>query len=195
MTISTRIPDTLAALEMITEIALMFDDDGIDLYFINQSELNTKNVNNINTCKNIMQHNKWSGSTYAGKTMEKIVADFASKYHLTQGKKDATVIYIGDGDIHDRDVFTTAIVNGCRIPSKTNKSKPLTFQLYQVGDDANASRFFSGLDNELKNMYQLKHDCVDTVNHEKMVAERKTLSEFVLKTLIGSIDDEIDNSS
>lgn len=192
MNLGTCISDTLATAYMLLELTLMFDDDGIDIYFINQTSLNRTGVNSTEMLNSIINNIQWEGSTLAGKQMNNIVNEFILKY--PQKNKPVTVIYIGDGRIDDTPLFTQSIVNGCKKFQEVNHIKPISFQLYQVGNNADATAFFAGLDDDLKTHYGLDKDSVDTVNHDSMQKMQKSLSECVLKTLLGSLVQEIDES-
>lgn len=189
MNLETRIEDAIATMIMLLEISLMFDSNGIDVMFLNQTHLNCV-ISNINQITSLNDTFEASGGTHAGNALNYFVELFKHNYASVNGKP-VTLIYLGDGKIDDSDLFTQTIVDACKIPrnNPTVDVRPITFQLFQVGTDSEASKYFQELDTIMKEVYKLE-DCVDTVSYEKM--KGRSLKDTVLKILLGSVLADLD---
>lgn len=188
MNLENRIEDAIATMTMLLEISLMFDSNGIDVMFLNQTHFNCV-INSIDQVTALNDKFEANGGTNAGNALNYFVKLFKHNYTSVSGKP-VTLIYLGDGKIDDSDLFTQTIVNACKIPRNSDANvRPITFQLFQVGTDAEASKYFQDLDVILKDIYKLE-DCVDTVSYEKM--KGRSLKDTVLKILLGSVLADLD---
>ena len=162
-----------------TSIATIMDRDGIDLYFLNRGT--AKNVTNVDMI-NEWFHKEPSGSTPLVSRLQDVFHDYASVIK----EKKLLIIIATDGE---PDEGRMAFVN-------TLKNKPTnTFvSILTCTDDDSIVSYLNDIDRLVSNV-----DTVDDYRNEKneiLKAQGEafhfTYGDYVVKTLLGSVDDYFD---
>ena len=148
-----------------------------------------KDTNSIFTTEHYNEWVKdiqWEGGTEAGVRMNAILEEYFAEWNRNPDTKPVNIMYIGDGMIEDQRLFTACIVNAAQVCESRKKPLHITFQLFQVGNDTEATRFFRELDDNLKTTYHMKSDIVDCVYGSMPLIEK------IKKAMIGASDDYVD---
>lgn len=214
--------ETRKALEAITPVCTYYDEDGIDIYFMNQR--NTRdapkphtNVRTSRDVEGIFNMVEPYGATPTGDRLRKILTPYIEsleKARIEHPSKSLesiirplNIIVITDGAATD-DV-EKVIKNAARKLDKLDAvSSQVGIQFFQVGRDPVATQDLRDLDDELNKREKIR-DMVDTVSYqelrkvaEDLVREGKAVSqldtlppEAILKVLTGAVSGKVDRQS
>lgn len=148
-----RIKDLQLILERVAFAATLFDEDGIELRFMNQNPPDHL-ISNIRTEQQIQQllsNHKFSGLTPMGTELRKKVIDglVLNKLRSNQLRKPVLVIAITDGQPAGEP--TDAVFDTVRYAVDQVSRSPfgpgaVAFQFAQVGNDEKAREFLGKLD-------------------------------------------------
>lgn len=175
--------------------AMKYDDDGIDVYFLNSKDVG-KGIKRTAQVEKLFSGVKPGGATPTGARLDKLLKaykkeldDAYKKAERTGGDpytvKPLNLIVITDGAPTDDP--ESAIVSFARYLDKLDY--PLSqcgIQMLQIGNDASAAEALQDLDDALETRYDIR-DIVDTVPYQgEMTAD------LIVKTLLGGINRRLD---
>ena len=150
-----RIKDLQLVLQRVAFAATLFDDDGIELRFMNQDPPSnmTSGIKTEQQIDQLMQGHKFSGLTPLGTSLRKKVMDALFMPNLRSGRmrKPMLVIVITDGQPAGEPkeaVFDT--IRSAMSEAARSQYGPgaLALQIAQVGNDQGARDFLAKLDND-----------------------------------------------
>jgi hypothetical protein len=189
-----RIEDAKLYCSKISEIATLFDDDGILVRFIN-SNIEGNGIRNANEVNNLFSQIRFSGGTALGTMLEqKIIRPLVTSQ--TTLNKPILVVTITDGEPsgEPKNKLEVVISETVRFCDKKYGRHAVSFMFAQVGKDMRAQQFLSEID---ENKYF--GDVVDTVSYyelESMKLEKHgitlTPETFLLKLILGAVDKSYD---
>ncbi|KAL2374477.1 hypothetical protein RJ035_007094 [Blastomyces gilchristii] len=196
-----RIKDLKLILSRVTYAATLFDDDGIQIRFMN-SDLQGDNIRNEQQIEHLISTIKFSGLTPMGsslraKVLEPLVIAPAKAGQL---KKPVLVITITDGQPAGE--RHGAVSDAIRFASSELRALPqygpgaISFQFAQVGNDLKAREFLSKLDEE-PGIGELI-DCTSNFEVEQDEMSRAnppvdlTPELWLTKMILGAIDSSYD---
>ncbi|EFY86753.1 von Willebrand factor [Metarhizium acridum CQMa 102] len=198
------------ALISIAEIVTTYDEDGIDMYFLNHMSRELQgdkskakggyyNVTRKDTIERIFSHVHPSGATYTGRRLEQILLPYLRKFQSADDVDDVkpiNLIVITDGAPSDNP--EQAILQIARtLDQYAAPSYQVGIQFFQIGSDGYATSALQQLDDGLS-----RHgvrDIVDTVSCQWEDAERhyakKLTGDAILKVVLGAVDKRLDEHS
>ncbi|KAF2225746.1 hypothetical protein BDZ85DRAFT_186708, partial [Elsinoe ampelina] len=199
-----RIKDLQVILERVAFAATLFDDDGIEIRFMNQDPPAnmTSNVKTQEQVNQLMNGHRFSGLTPMGTNLRKKVIDDVFLRNLRSGRmrKPLLVIVITDGQPAGEpqtavfDTVRDAVNEAGRSPLGTGA---IAFQFAQVGNDQTAREFLGKLDADPAVGPMV--DCTsnyETESEEMLRANppvELTPDLWMIKLLLGSIDSSYDS--
>ncbi|KAF4553852.1 Hypothetical protein D9617_6g095850 [Elsinoe fawcettii] len=198
-----RIKDLQLILERVAFAATLFDDDGIEIRFMNQDPPSnmTSGVKTQEQVSALMNGHRFSGLTPMGTNLRKKVVDDIFLRNLRSGRmrKPLLVIVITDGQPAGEpqnavfDTVRDAVNEASRSPLGNGA---IAFQFAQVGNDQTAREFLGKLDADPAVGPMV--DCTsnyETESEEMLRANppvELTPDLWMIKLLLGSIDPSYD---
>ncbi|KAK5119012.1 hypothetical protein LTR62_000223 [Meristemomyces frigidus] len=199
-----RIKDLQLILQRVAFAATLFDEDGIDVRFMNDETLPPNMLSGLRTEQQIEQllnGKRYKGLTPFGTELRKKVIDplLIPKLRGQQLQKPLLIISITDGQPAGEnanelmDTVRYALDNARRSPYGVGA---VAFQFAQVGNDQKATEFLAKLDNDP----MVGHEVDCTSNYENESAEMSraqppvdlTPDLWMLKLILGAIDPSYD---
>jgi hypothetical protein len=183
----TRWEEAKKTVKQVAEMALLFDKNGLDLYFLNRGTIN--NVTDINIIDNAFTVLP-SGFTPITTTLQKVLHD---KKDIIKEKKLLILIatdgqptdYKGNTDVES---LKSTLINRHPIDK-------IFVTFLACTDDNQTMEYLNDWDKNIKNL-----DVVDDyVSEKKEIQQSKgnnfkfTYGDYIVKALVGSIDPELDN--
>lgn len=156
-----RIKDLHLILQRTVFAATLFDDDGIEIRFMNDEEIPPQQLSHLKSeaqIEQIMRTKRYKGLTPFGTRLRERVLDplVVSKMRSNQLRKPVLIIGITDGQPAGENA--NALVDAVRYAHdmcnrNTYNGQPLgsgavAFQFAQVGNDQKATEFLAKLDND-----------------------------------------------
>lgn len=150
-----RIKDLQLILQRVAFAGTLFDEDGIDIRFMNEDLpiQQLSGIRNDQQIGQIMSNKRYKGLTPFGTELRKKVIDQILIPRLNSGqmKKPLLVISITDGQPAGED--TNTLHNTVQYAVQAAQRSPygpgaVAFQFAQVGNDAKATEFLAKLDND-----------------------------------------------
>ncbi|KPV71884.1 uncharacterized protein RHOBADRAFT_39923 [Rhodotorula graminis WP1] len=146
----SRIDDLRLVLSKVSHAAALFDDDGIEIRFLN-SKKEGNAIKSEAQAIDLLSKIKFNratplGSSLRSKILEPLVYKKVKKHAL---KKPLLIVVITDGEPtgEPRDTIVKAIVEARQILAKTPYTPDaVSFQLAQVGNDQDARAFLEFID-------------------------------------------------
>ena len=196
--------ETKQALAAITPICTAHDEDGIDIYFLNNRNPmggNTGGYKNVTTTAGveaIFNTVRPLGGTPTGTRLNHILKPYLAQVEESLERQghgnDATVkplniIVITDGVPSD-DVETTIVSAARRLDSWGAEPAQVGIQFFQVGNEREAAEDLQELDDALGEHYGIR-DMVDTVPWTGQEGATLT-ADGILKCLLGSVNKKLD---
>jgi hypothetical protein len=189
MNCDDRISQVNETITMIVDLACKYDEDGVDICFLNNVNLN-QNVKNSSIVSRMMSLVKWSGSTPIGRCLDNILLKYYTELEK-YNKKPISIIIITDGSASDPELLEDTIVKCSKRMENRRSIKQISIQFFQVGDDTLAKYFLKNLDDDLHSKYNI----IDIVDCIHSTDGSLTLKERFIKTLIGSVNQQIDETN
>ncbi|KAE9407289.1 hypothetical protein BT96DRAFT_153031 [Gymnopus androsaceus JB14] len=181
------------ALSSIADTASKFDEDGIDIHFIN-SKKEGLNVKSSRQVMDLFDSIRPYGSTYLGRTLDVLLGDYLDEIEAAKPDKVAlrkikpkNFIVITDGEPSDdpEEVIANAAK---RLDAGKFPLAQLGIQLVQIGRGEEAKRYLNRLDNTLTEKYQIR-DIVDTTPYFGQISH-----DALIKIMLGGINRKMDRS-
>ncbi|WVQ79243.1 hypothetical protein IAT38_001339 [Cryptococcus sp. DSM 104549] len=188
------------AIMEVAEIAARYDDDGIDLYFLNNRRVGT----DLRTTAQVAETFKGvepRGVTPTGTRLEAILRDYMARLERSQATsprlsgpavehedpvKPMNLIVITDGSPTD-DPESVIIAIARRLDKGDFPLSQVGIQFLQIGDDPEAREALQELDDGLSGEHGVR-DMVDTVPY----SGEEMSSALIIKTLLGGINRRLD---
>jgi len=191
-----RIDELKEIIGRVAKVAGWFDEDGLDLCFLNHAGLYSK-IKDSASVLNVVQNINFSGRTPLGNVlrnrvwMHYVIEPLNNK----QLQKPVLVIVITDGEPDNKNDVFNAILEANNY-NKQGGTSYVEFEFAQVGNDERAQQFLDELDN-----HPIIGDIVDVTSNfeiEEGQCKKKgynlTPSMWLLKLMLGTIDPEYDVS-
>ncbi|KAI0080872.1 hypothetical protein K474DRAFT_1657379 [Panus rudis PR-1116 ss-1] len=183
------------ALAQLAEVASKYDDNGIDIHFLN-SKLQGLNMTSTEAVERLFNSVQPNGITEIGKCLERLMniyldeleSEEKARVHASEElpTKPLNIIVITDGI--SSDTVSDVIVGAAkRLDAKHFPLGQLGVQFVQIGDDPEATTFLGELDDELRLEYKIR-DMVDTTPY----TGRSLTSDMLIKVLLGGINRLVD---
>ncbi|KAK8923038.1 hypothetical protein VCV18_007100 [Metarhizium anisopliae] len=195
------------ALKSIAEIVTMYDEDGIDMYFLNHKSSQTPsdrykakggyyNVARKEVIETIFGNVSPCGATYTGRRLEQILLPYMRKFTSANDVDDVkpiNLIVITDGAPSDNP--EQAILQIAKaLDQHDAPSYQVGIQFFQIGSDSHATSALQQLDDGL-GRYGVR-DIVDTVSCQWEDAGRhrakRLTGDAILKVVLGAVDKRLD---
>lgn len=179
-----------AAIKGVVAQAMKYDDDGVDVYFLN-SKRDGEGLRKPKDVDKLFSGVEPRGATPTGRTLEKILRPYMLKLEaaVEAGRPDSVkpinIVVITDGAPTD-DPESVITVFAKRLDKGDFPLSQVGIQMLQVGNDPGATRALQELDDELSNKHGIR-DMVDTVPYEGDFT-----AELIVKTLLGGINRRLD---
>jgi uncharacterized protein YegL len=193
--------EMLEAVDSVAKVANEYDDDGVDIHFLNSSK--SFNLEKGSRVASEIQKRGISprGGTPIGAKLDSIFKDYMEFYRIhtaaqRRGEKSVlkpiNVIVVTDGRPSDESKVDQAIVSICQFfkDQKTSVSEHIGVQFFQIGKDKDAAKYLKGLDDNLKEKYHIP-DIVDAVIYDPK--DSSSLKDKFWNILLGGINQEVDN--
>ncbi|CAH6419354.1 Hypothetical protein HVR_LOCUS559 [uncultured virus] len=198
--------EALEAIDMVLRLATQYDDDGVDVFF-----LNSEHEFNIGRNDKILDKIKEKGigprgGTPLGAKLQSIFTNFKNLYTTLKSRgilntlKPINVIVITDGQPSDEDKVLRSIVDICQFfeDQSANVTEYVGIQLFQVGKDEGARDYLQDLDDNIKNKCKLRSgrcvpDIVDSTCYNPK--DPVPLKFTITKVLLGGINTSMDNDT
>ncbi|GAA5903059.1 uncharacterized protein JCM6883_002678 [Sporobolomyces salmoneus] len=198
----SRIDDLKLIVSRVAFAASLFDDDGIEVRFMN-SRIEGNGLKTEQQASNLVSQVRFSGLTPLGtnlnnKVLEPLVLGPARARRL---QKPVLIIAITDGipGGEARDTLTNVIVNANNVLRQTHYgSDAVSYQLAQVGNDQKARAFLEEIDS-----HPIVGDLVDCTSNFENESEDMaravppvdlTPELWLVKMLLGGIDSSYDKT-
>ncbi|WVF68472.1 hypothetical protein IAT40_003239 [Kwoniella sp. CBS 6097] len=189
------------ALMEVAEIAARYDENGVDIYFLNSKRVG-KELKAAHEVEDLFRGLEPKGATPTGIRLEAILRDYMSRLERStmaspggsapgeeQGIKAMNLIVVTDGAPTD-DPESVLIACAKRLDKGEYPLSQVGVQFLQIGDDIEAREALQELDDGLSSAHGVR-DIVDTVLYtgEDMSAG------LIIKTLLGGINRRLDRRS
>ncbi|KAI5284868.1 hypothetical protein KEM54_001008, partial [Ascosphaera aggregata] len=201
-----RLQDLQLILGRVAFAASLFDDDGIQVRFMNSEEI-ADGLRSEEQAQQLVSTHKFRGLTPLGTSLRAKVIEPLVIPKLRSGnmRKPVLIITITDGEPtgENRSMVGDAILSTIRESEKSPYGKgAVAFQIAQVGNDMRARKFLSELDEDPR--FGRSVDCIS--NYENEADEMLKLNPpvdltpdlWLVKLMLGAIDasyDEKDEQS
>ncbi|KAG8736890.1 hypothetical protein FRC10_008783 [Ceratobasidium sp. 414] len=194
--IGSRWEEARDALAGLAKTALKYDDDGVEIFFLNAVDAG-RTVKNDEDVKKLFASVKQSPGTPTGKRLQDLLTAYTTRLEAakqksgtvdftTSGIKPLNLIVITDGAPSD-DPRSVIIEAARRLDSGKFPLTQVGVQFIQVGDDRWATKALRELDNNLSAM----NDVRDIVDTRPFTGQRLT-SELLITMLLGGINRRVD---
>ncbi len=152
-----------------------YDKDGFDLYTFSNKFQKYSGINSSAKVVEVFDSKDPNGST----DLYGVLEDFFKNFNATKSDKPHMCIVFTDGEPDDKTSVAKSIVGQTK---KLDADEQLTLLFIQIGDDASATKFLVGLDNDLTS-YGAKFDIVDVKTIENS-GDYDDLSDLLLEAVI-----------
>ncbi|KAH7909731.1 hypothetical protein BJ138DRAFT_1114713 [Hygrophoropsis aurantiaca] len=185
------------ALSLLAEIAVTYDADGIDLYFLNDARYG-KGLKDSAAVKKLFRDVKPSGATPIGQGLESLILPYLASLDkarkrrsrgdnsAAQQVKPVNYIVITDGAPTD-EPEEVIVATAKRLDAHHHPLTQLGIQFVQIGRSRKAAAYLQELDDALGATHGIR-DIVDTTPYS---GEQLT-AEMLIKILLGGINRRVD---
>ncbi|KAL7266307.1 hypothetical protein RUND412_011152 [Rhizina undulata] len=182
---------TSRALSEIIPICTYYDQDGVDIYFLNHDKSYIR-IRSAQEVMNIFRQVRTTGLTPTGKRISEILTQYISQCKQEIAfPKPLNLIVITDGEPSDPQLLESTIINTAKELDRMNADyNQCGIQFLQIGRNEAAAHYLAMLDDTLHEKFGVR-DIVDTFPFNKRNEENLTGQE-VLKIAMGAIDKRFD---
>ncbi|CAO1617266.1 unnamed protein product [Sympodiomycopsis kandeliae] len=179
------------ALAGMVELAAKYDDDGIDVHFLNSFE-SLEGVKDPRQVIDLFERVQPNGPTPTGEKLEMLLLSYLDEIEehkagkRTTAPKKRSYIIITDGSPSD-DPESVIVAIARRLDQGRFPLSQIGIQFLQCGSDAAATESLKELDDALSKEHQIR-DMVDTVPYTGMQLSPDT----IVKALLGSVNRKYD---
>ncbi|GAB1523706.1 hypothetical protein RhiTH_006856 [Rhizoctonia solani] len=183
------------ALAGVATVASQYDDDGIDIYFLNSREF-AQNVRHESQVYQLFQRVQPRGSTPTGARLDILLRSYLTSIERAQeefdsqdpeitGIKPVNYIVITDGAPSD-DPESVIVAAAKRLDKGEFPLSQVGIQFVQIGSDPEATQALEELDDDLAGKYDIR-DIVDTTPYTTELS-----GETLIKILLGGVNKRVD---
>lgn len=182
MKVESRWQEAKKSLKIVTDIASIFDPDGIDIYYLNRNpifKVGTAEELNLYPQFNITPN----GSTPLGETIQRVLTE---KAKIISERKMLLIIFT-DGEPNNMQLFKSVLANRKPIDN-------IFVTIVACTDDDKAVGYLNGLDKQIRNL-DVCDDYLSEMKEIKRVQGQGfnfTFGDYITKILLGSIDGTMD---
>ncbi|PWN95530.1 hypothetical protein FA09DRAFT_341173 [Tilletiopsis washingtonensis] len=178
------------ALAGLVEIAMRYDEDGVDIHFLNASA-SLQGCRDPAEVRALFDRLEPNGITPTGDALELLLLQYMDDIETARTKKSAmpkkrNYLVITDGRATD-DPESVIVATARRLDSLNAPLTQIGIQFVQVGADAEAKAALEELDDALSNVHRVR-DIVDTVPYAGMALD----ADLLVKALLGGINRRLD---
>jgi len=198
-----RIKDLQLILQRAAFAATLFDDDGVELRFMNE-DLPLQEVSHIRSeqqIEQILSRKRYKGLTPFGTELRRKIVDpiLISKLNSGQMQKPLLIISITDGQPagENQNTLVETVQYAVQAAQRSQYGPgAVAFQFAQVGNDQKATEFLAKLDNDP--MVGSEVDCTSNYENESAEMSRAnppvdlTPDLWMIKLILGAIDPSYD---
>lgn len=153
---------TSRALAEIAEIAVQYDDDGVDIQFFNHrpKKEERKGLGSAKAVMDLFQKYKpRDGPTLTADLLEEELGIYLQDLEKDRDIKGLNLIVLTDGEPdEDQDVETVIVDCANQLKALHAPKLKVGIQFVQIGNDEKAREFLRGLDDDLKDKHNLDRD-------------------------------------
>ncbi|CAE6396802.1 unnamed protein product [Rhizoctonia solani] len=183
------------ALAGVATVASQYDDDGIDIYFLNSKDF-AQNVRHESQVYQLFQRVQPSGSTPTGARLDILLRSYLTSIERAQqeydshdpeitGIKPVNYIVITDGAPTD-DPESVIVAAAKRLDKGEFPLSQVGIQFVQIGSDPEATQALAELDDDLAAQHNIR-DIVDTTPYTSDLN-----GETLIKILLGGVNKRVD---
>lgn len=188
----SRWHDAGRALAATVQIAAKYDDDGVDIYFMNNAKSAATGIKQTSAVMQLFDNVQPNGATPTGKAIDGILRPYLGKLKKSglRNVKPINLVVITDGSPTD-DPEDVIVDLAKKLDQLDAPLSQVGIQFIQIGNDATALEALEYLDDGLKEKYHIR-DMVDTTPFSGHFDELT-----ILKSLLGGINkrmDRVENS-
>ncbi len=151
------------------------DKDGFDMYIFSSKFQRFEGINSTEKVLELFESKDPNGST----DLTSVLEDFFKHFNATKSEKPHMCVVFTDGEPDDKNSVAKSIVAQTK---KLSSDEQLTLLFIQIGNDASATKFLKGLDDELTK-HGAKFDIVDVKTIEDS-GNYDDLSDLLLESII-----------
>ncbi|KAI0691106.1 hypothetical protein BC835DRAFT_132406 [Cytidiella melzeri] len=193
----TRWKAATEAVSQLAQKAIEYDNNGIDLVFINEQNrehelFNIKNSSKVTEICEAVRNQHFPTPT--GKRINELLEKYEDDLRRSRATKKLNILVITDGAATDNEDLVRAIVKHAKFLDRHDYPLDQTgIQFVQVGNDKSATAFLQALDNDYRAPWSLNgnnipRDLIDTVPYTGGELNGAAL----MKVLLGAINRKID---
>ena len=181
---------TRAALENVASMALKHDEDGIDLYFMNNTAVGARNVKSATHIRRLFAQVHPTGITPTGECLDEILRTYLDRYADARKEpgaarvKPLNILVITDGEPTD-DPESVIVSAARRLEALNAPLHQVGIQFLQIGDEPGAREALEELDDDLETYYGIR-DMVDTTRYAS--DDEEISANILIKTLLGGVN-------
>ncbi|KAI4254921.1 MAG: hypothetical protein LQ352_002818 [Teloschistes flavicans] len=153
-------------LNKIVSIAVQYDNDGVDVRFLN-GYVPVEERTHLNSTEKVMElfsKVEARGPTLMADILDEELNKYMKRYRENPDIKGLNLIVLTDGEPERRQRVDRVIVDYANQLRELHAHKfQIGIQFVQIGNDAAAAKFLDFVDKKLKNSHKLDRDMVDTV--------------------------------
>ncbi|KAF1980019.1 hypothetical protein BU23DRAFT_562449 [Bimuria novae-zelandiae CBS 107.79] len=180
------------ALRVIAPICADHDEDGVDVWFLNEKKV-WKHNRTAQAIQEIFTIVKPEGQTFTGQRLYEILTPYLADYKKNpSGTKPVNIIVITDGEAHD-DVAGTIMDVAKKLDRWEAPPWQVGIQFFQIGPDERARLMLKSLDDDISSNNDIR-DIVDTVPFKDGKGQGLT-SDGIMKAVLGSVNRRLDRNS
>jgi len=156
------------------------DDDGITVVLFNRAVVMHENVTDgTSQVARIFRESEPMGGTDTALMLKKVLTNYTAN-RTRKGVKPIILIVVTDGEPDSQEEVVKAIVEATRVIERDDE---IGISFLQVGNDRNATRFLTMLDDDLVSKYGAKFDIVDTKTFDEIESSGMTIAEVLIASL------------
>ncbi|KAK1061909.1 hypothetical protein LTR74_010701 [Friedmanniomyces endolithicus] len=198
-----RIKDLQLIMQRVAFAATLFDDDGIDVRFMNDDDMPLNMLSGLRSeqqVEQLLNGKRYKGLTPFGTQLRKKVIDPMLIPKLRSGRMEKPLLIISITDGQPAGENANELMDTVRYAIETarqmNYNGAVAFQFAQVGNDQKATEFLAKLDNDP--LIGKEVDCTSNYENESEEMARAqppvdlTPDLWMLKLILGAIDPSYD---
>ncbi|WAR63300.1 hypothetical protein PtB15_18B383 [Puccinia triticina] len=189
MSLQGRWSEAAAAVAGLADTLVRYDNDGIDVYFMNSVE-HLRNATSAADVTALFRRVQPVGrSTPTDVRIEELLGIYLERLEVGKASglpaiKPLNLLVITDGEADDPDTLAYALAGFAdRLECGRFPLNQLGVQFIQIGNDRAATLFLKSLDDELRADSARRRDIVDTTPYQGGVT-----TQFLIKALLGGIN-------
>jgi len=185
-----RIMQVRETITMFAEVACEYDTDGIDLCFLNNTQVECT-ITDARMINPILDKIRWDGATPIGRRLSTILTSYYGLLQQNPSTKPISIVIITDGAPTDKQLLEQTIVECSRRMQQNGTPNQVSIQFFQVGNDKTAKKYLMKLDDDLERVHKI-NDIVDCVHCGDGMMP---LKDRFIKALVGGMDSGVDKIS